>query len=66
LIYLGSSKGPLFRVLSDMFMSLERALKRAGFKCDRSLTDYIVSFGEVASKILLVHLLENRGLKLCP
>ena len=49
-----------------MFVSLERALKRAGFKCDRSLTDYIVSFGEVASKILLVHLLENRGLKLCP
>ena len=59
-------QGPLFRVLSDMFMSLERALKRAGFKCDRSLTDYIVSFGEVASKILLVHSLENQGVNVMP
>ena len=32
-------QGPPFRVLSDMFVSLERALKVAGFKCDRSLTD---------------------------
>ena len=59
-------QGPPFRVLNDMFTSLERALKGAGFKCDRSLTDYIVSFGEVASKVLLVHSLENLGVNVMP
>jgi len=51
------------RVVEELMGILSRTLEYEGYRCARSVRDYILSFGEVTSKIILAQALESLGVK---
>ncbi len=53
------------KILDDILDKLERTLSNLT-SCTKRLEDYIASFGEIISKILMVYSLENLGVNVLP